>query len=750
MKPFCVLIGTLWLAVTSVLAWAHPYTDAEVRSDWQQLRRQPITETTFRQACDLIQDIGQRNLPLAYELLAKYVPLVQKTGNQRWTHILLINWGKAKESLNQYDEAEPLFRQARQNARTNLRFYADALTYTVQLYYDWDKPDSLAYYLALGEQVSRAAHDRENLSLLRSFRAASRNRSGQLKARQADYDDAIRLATGLPNKNALFLARFSRASNCLTNPQQQVMAFDSLLELAKDSSLARSPRFYERTTVYYRRAEPTLLLKLAQLNLLLTDYDNAGKFADMLYDSQVRPNPLAPNVPYINAEMAIIRVYQGQIPQARAFLDSSRRQFGGTEAKIPYSSYFLAAGLLAEHGGQFSKAADYYKQALAKGVTSASFSVVPPELFYVRALCRTGRFDKARQMLDPLTAAATANRYSAIGLYYYQSLAGLNKAKANYTGYGQALSTYYAIRDSLTNLNQYRAVQQILAQVRIRDKEQQISQLNIENRARLEQIQRERWFYGIIITLSLLTIGLLSLYMRNRQVRARQREALQQSQLEQLEKQQHIDLMQGVLEAEQSERRNIADQLHDEVNSMLALATLNVSSVLEKGPEDAHSGPKLIKTQEVLTSVSSTVRGISHRLTPLLIERYGFRHAIEDLAESVNLAERLQLEASVVGFDKAATYPVSFLNELYRIIQELVHNILKHAHATYATVEVVEHDQHVTLMVEDNGTGIAGQAQTDGMGLSTIRSKVAYLNGQINVLRKPEGGTLVVIDIDRT
>ncbi|GAB2604118.1 ATP-binding protein [Spirosoma areae] len=738
------------LLLTYRVGWSRTYTDAEGRTAWAKLQRQPITEPTFRQTCDLIQDIGQTNLKLAYDLLAAYVPTIRKMGNRRWLHILLINWGKAKESLNHYDEAEPLFRQARQNARPVPQLYCHALTYTVQLYFDWAKPDSMAHYLVLGEQAAQAANDRETLSLLRTFRGASRSRAGQADSMRADFDEATRLATDLPNKNALFMARYSRASLYLTNPQQQVVAFDSLLELANDSSLARNPRLYERTTVYFRSPRPTVLFKLAQLNLLLTDYDNAGKFADMVYEVLVRPNPQAPMVPYFNAEMAMIRMYQGQINQARTFIDSSRRQFGGAEPQIPYSGYFLAAGLLAEHDGQLTKAVDYYKQSLTKGATAASFSRIPPELFYARALVQTGQYDEARQMLSPLTTAATANQYSAIGLYYYQTLADLRKAQGNYVGYGQAIDTYHAIRDSLTNLNQYRAVQQILARVRIRDKEQQIDRLNAENAARLDQLRRERIFYGAILALAALTIGLLALYLRNRQIRTRQREALQQSQLEQLEKQRHIDLMQGVLSAEENERRKIADQLHDDVNAMLALATLNVSSVIEKGPQHAQSVLKLQKTQDVLTTVSATVRGISHRLTPLLIERYGFRHAIEDLAESVNIAERLRLETIVVGFDQPDAYSLSFLNELYRIIQELVHNILKHAQATHATVEVVEHPDTVTLMVDDNGVGITDDALTDGMGLSTIRSKVAYMKGQMDVQRKPEGGTLVVIDIPGT
>ena len=740
------LLGSVMLMLlTGNVGWARTYTDAEGRTAWALLQRQPLTEATFRQTCDLIQDMGQTNLPLAYEWLAQYVPKVQKVGNRRWTHILLINWGKAKESLSHYEEAEPLFRLARQNARTIPELYDQAITYTVQLYLDWNKPDSLVRYLDLGERAARSINDRETLSFMYTFRALSYARQGKAEAMRPDFDKAIRLASGLPDKNALFMARFNRTQHYLTNPNDQIVAFDSLLSLTNDSTLTRKPRFYERTTVYFRNPRPTILYILVQLNLLLTDYDNAGKFADLVYDDMVRPNPKGPFVPYINAEMSFVRSYQGQFAKAHAFLDTSRQQFGVAEGQIPYTSYFLAAGLLAEHEGNFAKAANYYKKSLTKGNTASAFSILPPELFYARALLRTGQYAEVQRLLALFDKNIAASRYTSLGLYYYQALANLRKAQGDYTSYGQALETYHAIRDSLTNLNQYRAVQQILARVRIRDKEQQISRLHAENLARVEQIRRERLFYGVIIALALLIIGLLALYVRNRQIRARQREALQQSQLEQLEKQQHIDLMESVIKAEENERLSISDQLHNEVNPLLAVVLLNVSSALETVTADTPTGPKLRRAQDVLASVTSTVRGISHRLTPQLIEQQGFRRAIEELVESINLSEKVQLHPIVVGFDEAL--PLPFLSDLYRIVQELVHNVIKHAQATKATIEVIEHDRHVTILVEDNGVGIStDDAVGDGQGLQTIRAKVAMRHGQMDVQRKADGGTLVVID----
>lgn len=730
--------------LTIACSWGQPYTDAEAKSVWASLQRKPLTETTFRQSCDLIQDIGQTNINLAYTLLEQYLAKVKPTGNRQWIHVLLINWGKGYESLSHYAEAEPIFRQARQNAQPIPRLYGQAIVYTCLLYLDWPKPDSLAHYLALGEQVATAAHDRETLAFMHIFRALSRQGNGQPQANRRDFDEAIRLAANLPDKNALFMARFNRTVYYLTNPQQQVAAFDSLLQLTNDSSLTRKPRFYERTTFYFRNPRPTVLYNLVQLNLLLADYDNAGRFADMVYDALVRPNPNGPSAPYLNAEMAFVKCQQGQFTRARALLDTSRRQFGVSEAKIPYLAYFLAAGLLAEHDGQFVKAANYYRQSLSTGLTAATFSRMPPELFYVRALLRLGQYAEAERIMAKFDKDLAANRYTTVGLYYYEALANLRKAQGNLPDYSRAVDTYHTIRDSLTNLNQYRAMQQIMTRIQLRDKEQQIVRLHAENEARVEQLRRERRFYAVILTLAAGAITLLVLYVRNRQVRARQREALHQSRLDQLEQQRQIELMQRVMEAEESERRSIADQLHNEVNPLLAVASLNVSSALETVSPELSIAPKLNKAQHMLESVSSTVRGISHRLTPQIIEQLGFRQAIDDLATSVNMSEKVRLNTIVVGFEKPL--PLAFLSDLYRIIQELVQNILRHAQATEATVEVIEHERHVTILVEDNGLGIKTETTGDGHGLQTIRAKVALRNGQMDVQRKAEGGTLIVID----
>jgi signal transduction histidine kinase len=741
------LVFTIVLVFVSLVIHAADYSPEHGRAAWKRLKTKPVTEESFREVCDLAQDIAKKNIDISYEILAEYLPMVQKTGDKRKVHIILMNWAKAKESLHFFEEAEKLYSKARQNALGTGQMYREALANTVLLYGEWANPDSSKKYIALGEKECIKAGDKENLSFIYTFKAMANTADTATMHRY--LVKAIQLGAGLKNKNALFTARYNYANIFLQySPKDQVVELESLLELAKDSSLNKYPRkLYERTAFTFRNAGPSVYYQLMQLNLLLTDFESAGKFAELFYNSSIKPNPESPQAAYFNAEMSIVKSCQQDFASAAEFLDRSRKIFKLPEDKIPFISYFIAAGLLAEHRKEYDRAETYYKKFASTDDYSKGFHVLPVELYYAHILTANHKFAEAEKMFAFFQKALTGKKYSATGYYYSKFKAEYLKAKGDFKGYTTALEDFYEIKDSLTNLNKYRAIQEVMTKVRIKDKEQQITRLNEESVNRNEEIRKERIFYSLVIALSVLTIGLLILHSRNRQIRNKQKDALQRSEMERVEKQRHIDLMQGVMQAEEKERRKIADQLHDEVSSMLALASLSISSTLEKGRNDEQGEQKLQKTQEILSSVSSTIRDLSHQLNPLVIEKYGFRKAVLDSAEIINLSGKIGLETVVVGFEDTGNYDLPFFHDLYRIIQELLHNILKHARATKASLEVIEHTDMVTIIIEDNGVGLDEVSQTEGQGLSTIRSRVAYLNGKMEISNKQEGGVLVVIEI---
>ena len=750
MRPTTAIKGIWVLILTHGLLFPSSFsqTDSPTTPEWNKLKDQPITEANFRAACDLMQQIGRTDLKQGYAMLAEYVPKVKATGNREWVHVLLMGWAKAKGSTGYFDEAEQLYHEVWKNTIPTERYYRESLVALSLLYAEWGKLDSMNKYVALGEKLCKQANDKENLSFLYGFKAMTS--TADTSAMRIYFERAIEIAKDLPDKNALFTARYNYAYAYLQNDlHKQVNEFEELLELSKDSTLNHWPRkLYERTAFTFRNAGPSVYYNLMQINLLLTDYDNAWKFAELFYNATIKPNPNSINAPYFNAEMAIAKAYQEDYTEAKKYFDKSHDQFNLPEDKIPYLSYFIAAGMISEHEQHYDQAVKYYSEALKRGNTQSQH-LVPPEIYYAHALIRTGKLNEAGQVLAKFEGLKDVRKYSAIGLNYYKYFAELQKAKGDYAGYTNALEIYYGIKDSLINLSRYRAIKEVEAKVRIRDKEQQITLLNQESAARAEQTRKERLFYIILTGFAGLIIVLLILYLRNRQMRNRQQQALQRSRMQQMEKEHRIEVMQEVMDAEENERRKIADALHDDVNAMLALASLNISSVLEKATKDEPTAKKLQKSHEILTSVTSNIRDLSHRLTPLVIEKYGFRKAIEDLSDAINLSEKIRLETVIVGFGDTQPYSLSFFHELYRIMQELLHNVLKHSKATHALMEIVEHDKQVSILVEDNGVGFSREPSVKGKGLSTIQSRIAYLNGRMEIVQKKNSGTLVVIEIPK-
>lgn len=207
------------------------------------------------------------------------------------------------------------------------------------------------------------------------------------------------------------------------------------------------------------------------------------------------------------------------------------------------------------------------------------------------------------------------------------------------------------------------------------------------------------------------------------------------------------EITERIIETQEMERKKIADQLHDDIGSLLSVVSLQLSSVLENSRK-TDSRIKLRKAREVLESVSETVRSISHTLNPLAIEKYGFKNAITDLFNNINLADKLHIEYIIMGFEDHKNADMNLINDLYRIIKELVNNVIKHSEASHCLIQVIEHEDSISVMVEDNGKGIMDENKLkNGIGIENIRARINYFEGQIEFLGMPDGGLLINIEI---
>lgn len=245
-------------------------------------------------------------------------------------------------------------------------------------------------------------------------------------------------------------------------------------------------------------------------------------------------------------------------------------------------------------------------------------------------------------------------------------------------------------------------------------------------------------FTGVVLEAMIIMFGMAERFNRYR----REREALLAEKSEEQKR-----LTDTIVSVQENERKAVADQLHDEVGSLLSLASLNLDAAREK--QGWESMAKMEQAGEVLQMVSHSIRSISHQLSPLAIEQYGFRRAVENLVGMANQSGKIQVELVLIGFEQNSNISVNFRNTLYRLVQELLQNILKHAKAVHVLVQLIEHEDSIGIMVEDDGAGM----KPDSNGtffLRSVQSKVDYLEGQM-VIESAEGrGTMVNIEIPYT
>ncbi|MDB5251469.1 MAG: signal transduction histidine kinase [Flaviaesturariibacter sp.] len=207
-----------------------------------------------------------------------------------------------------------------------------------------------------------------------------------------------------------------------------------------------------------------------------------------------------------------------------------------------------------------------------------------------------------------------------------------------------------------------------------------------------------------------------------------------------------------LIEVQEAERSQIANQLHDVAGSLLSAARLNLSALLEKAyKEQQPVDLRLQKTEEAITQVAETVRNLSHALSPVMLTQVGIRKALEKIVDIFNASGKIHVTLIVSGFEDHQESFHAYYTGLYGLIYELLNNIIKHAGATHALVQVAEMDECFTIIVEDNGIGIdPAQASKPGsLGLTGVLSKITYFGGQMAIDRAEPTGTLITIEIPR-
>jgi signal transduction histidine kinase len=262
-----------------------------------------------------------------------------------------------------------------------------------------------------------------------------------------------------------------------------------------------------------------------------------------------------------------------------------------------------------------------------------------------------------------------------------------------------------------------------------------------------QKTQRQRLVWGLVMMVLLLFFGGWFFWKRLQYQKtiARQEQEIQQQKIAELEHEAKLVALNGMIEGQEAERLRIAKDLHDGLGGLLSTVKAHFSALkLEKDPiaNQKLSG----KTQSLIDEACVEVRRISHNMIPHTLSLSGLAEVLEDLVQGLK-SEGFEVELDIRDFPEELAKTKQAM--LYRLVQEIVSNIRKHAKANQILIQIFGNDLGLGLIVEDDGQGFDYNKALEkgGVGLKSINSRVAYLNGTIDWDTAPERGTTITVNI---
>lgn len=271
--------------------------------------------------------------------------------------------------------------------------------------------------------------------------------------------------------------------------------------------------------------------------------------------------------------------------------------------------------------------------------------------------------------------------------------------------------------------------------------------LHLKDQNKIKELEKKkiRFQRNLSYVIGAVIILLLILILYFFRMRARKNRIIAAQKIQKLEDEKRLMAAQSVLVGQEKERERIARELHDGIGVLLSTASIHFSSVEEQTDEE--TGKMLKKANKLLKDASKEVRQISHNMMPGVLSKFGLREAIEDLFEDVEDTGDLDIDLQVKC--KKERLPENTEIMIYRVIQEMLNNTLKHANASAISLFVERTDEQIIIEYADNGDGFVTDKipQNKSLGLSGIRSRIDYLGGHIELTSKQGKGTRYSITI---
>ncbi|PQJ77816.1 sensor histidine kinase [Polaribacter porphyrae] len=329
-------------------------------------------------------------------------------------------------------------------------------------------------------------------------------------------------------------------------------------------------------------------------------------------------------------------------------------------------------------------------------------------------------------------------------LLFYDNIADTYKKLKDYKNEALYLKKISKLKDSINDTQQNIAISDLDKKYKTAEKEKQL----LESEAK----RKQNLLY--LITVSLLLILGTTIYILSYQnSKRKQKLAEQEKELETqknltLLKEQEITTINAMVDGQEKERKRIAEDLHDNLGSVLATLKLHFENLkINRTKRKINQETLFNKTENLIDEAYLKVRKIAHAKNAGVIANQGLLVAVQMMAEKISSAEKIQIDVIDFGLNKRLENNLEIT--VFRIIQELTTNIIKHANATNATINISLYDKNLNIIIEDDGKGFDVEKVDlkKGIGLSSIKTRIEHLEGTFKIDSTINKGSSIIIDI---
>jgi len=384
----------------------------------------------------------------------------------------------------------------------------------------------------------------------------------------------------------------------------------------------------------------------------------------------------------------------------------------------------LNAGDLFYKMKKYREALEYFDNALS-GYRQLEFErgIILALMNKSAVYSELGKTSKALEMQDSCLQIMESISDERLKLLIFQNIADNYYKQGNYKNAYETVISSKALSEKIYDIEKGKAIHSLLVKY---EKEQDQSRiLNLEKENLRKTSQRNGYLFGglAIVVVALFTI----LYLRQR---ARHERVVSQQKIIQLEEEKKLMAARLLVEGQEEERKRIAMELHDGLGVSLSATRMQFSTIMDKSPENKEL---IERATKMLEQASGDVRKISHNMMPGLLTKLGFYEAVEDLFEKISDTGDIRVMCNITGDQERL--PGNREIMLYRIVQELVNNTLKHAGASVMSIRIQILPEALDITYSDDGRGFDYEKalESGSLGLKSIMSRVDFLNGKISV-----------------